>query len=135
MTKCDPKFSSQGIQTDSCLSDTLFASKSDLDNLKAELLYKMTEIRSEMNALNSVPSLSKSGPLSSNHPQVVQLSSIHHPPADKVIYGSMTKVTFETKFKNCCMSYTIKSPMELNYMLFLTRKYLSYLDKYSGCVA
>ena len=53
----------------------------------------------------------------------------------KVIYGSMTKVTFKTKFKNCCMSYTIKSPMELNYMLFLTRKYLCYLDKYSGCVA
>ena len=86
MIKCDPKFSSQGIQTDSCLNDTLFASKSDLDNLKAELLYKMTEIRSEMNALNSVPSLSKSGPLSSNHPQVVQLSSIHHPPAYSLPY-------------------------------------------------
>ena len=86
MTKCDPKFSSQGIQTDSCLSDTLFASKSDLDNLKAELLYRMTEIRSEMNALNSVPNLSKSGLLSSNHPQVVQLSSIHHPPADSLPY-------------------------------------------------
>ena len=41
MTKCDPKFSSQGIQMDSCLSETLFASKSDL-------LYKMTEIRSEI---------------------------------------------------------------------------------------
>ena len=47
----------------------------------------------------------------------------------------MTKVTLKTKFKNCCMSYTIKSPMELNYMLFLTRKYLCCLDKYSGCVA
>ena len=65
-------------------SDTLFASKSDLDNLKAELLYKMTEINSEMNVLTSVPSLSKSGPLSSNHTQVVQLSSTHHPPADSL---------------------------------------------------
>ena len=54
---------------------------------------------------------------------------------NKVIYGYMTKVTFKTKLKNCCMSYTIKSPMELNYMLFLTRKYLCYLDKYPGCVA
>ena len=45
MTKCDPKFSSQGIQTALPVSDTLFASKSDLDNLKAELLHKMTEIR------------------------------------------------------------------------------------------
>ena len=100
MTKCDPKFSSQGIQTDSCLSDTLFASKSDLDNLKAELLYKMTEIRSEMNALNSVSSLSKSGPLSLNHPQVVQLSSIHHPPADSLPYTQSSPRNLSNNNKN-----------------------------------
>ena len=100
MIKCDPKFSSQGIQTDSCLSDTSFASKSDLDNLKAELLYKMTEIRSEMNALNSIPSLSKSGPLSSNHPQIVQLSSIHHPPADSLPYTQSSPRNLSNNNKN-----------------------------------
>ena len=100
MTKCDPKFSSQGIQTDSCLSDTLFASKSDLDNLKAELLYKKTEIRSKMNALNSVPSLSKSGPLSSNHPQVVQLASIHHSPTDSLPYTPSSPRNLSNNNKN-----------------------------------
>ena len=55
-----------------------------------------------MNALNSVPSLSKSGPLSSNHPQVVQLSSIHHPQADSLPYmqSSSRNLTINNKNLN-----------------------------------
>ena len=93
-------FQVKEFRRDSCLSDTLLASKSDLDNLKAELLYKMTEIRSEMNALNSVPSLSKSGSLSSNHSQVVQLFSIHHPPADSLPYTQSSPRNLSNNNKN-----------------------------------
>ena len=45
----------------------------------------------------------------------------------------MTKTTFKTKFKNCCLWYTAKSHMELKYRLFLTRKCLCYSAK--CCIA
>ena len=67
----------------------------------------MTEIRSEMNALNSVPSLSKSGPLSSNHPQVVQLSSIHHPPADSLPYTQSSPRNLSNNNKNLLLLMVI----------------------------
>ena len=53
-----------------------------------------------MNALNSVSSLSRSGPLSSNHPQVVQLSSIHHPPADSLPYTQSSPCNLSNNNKN-----------------------------------
>ena len=50
MIKIDNKSQShaQSVQTDSCLSNTIFASKLDLDTLKAELLNKITDIRHEV---------------------------------------------------------------------------------------
>ena len=48
MLKVDSKSQSQSVQTDSCLSNTIFASKLDLDTLRAELLNKITDIRHEV---------------------------------------------------------------------------------------
>ena len=47
MFKSELKFCHQEIQTDSCLSQTLFASKSDADNVKNDLLVKLTELRED----------------------------------------------------------------------------------------
>ena len=52
MVKSDPKFQSAGAQSDSCLSGTLFASKSDLEGLKAELVSKFTNLRKEVNVIS-----------------------------------------------------------------------------------
>ena len=65
----------------------------------------MTEIKSEMNALSSLPSLSKSGPLSSDHPQVVQLSSIHHPPADSLPYTQSSPHNLSNNNKNLNLTF------------------------------
>ena len=48
MIKIDNKSQSQSVQTDSGLSNTIFASKLDLDTLRAELLNKITDIRHEV---------------------------------------------------------------------------------------
>ena len=48
MIKIDNKSQSQSVQTDRCLSNTIFASKLDLDTLRAELLNKITDIRHEV---------------------------------------------------------------------------------------
>ena len=48
MIKIDNKSQSQSVQTDSCLSNTIFASKLDLDTLRGELLNKITDIRHEV---------------------------------------------------------------------------------------
>ena len=48
MIKIDNKSQSQSVQIDSCLSNTIFASKLDLDTLRAELLNKITDIRHQV---------------------------------------------------------------------------------------
>ena len=48
MIKCDSKYVDQCTQTDSCLSSTIFASKLDLDTLKSELMYRISDPRYEM---------------------------------------------------------------------------------------
>ena len=48
MIKIDNKSQSQSVQTECCLSNTIFASKLDLDTLRAELLNKITDIRHEV---------------------------------------------------------------------------------------
>ena len=53
MIKIDNKSQCQSVQTDSCLSNTIFASKLDLDTLRAELLNKITDIRHEV--LKAIP--------------------------------------------------------------------------------
>ena len=48
MIKCDSKYVDQCIQTDSCLSSIIFASKLYLDTLKSELMHKIPDLRHEM---------------------------------------------------------------------------------------
>ena len=48
MPKSDSKFVDMCVQTDSFLSGTLFASKTDLENLKAELLNKIANLKQDI---------------------------------------------------------------------------------------
>ena len=49
MINCgDSRFVSEGVQTDNCLSNTVFASISDLDTVKSELTNKPSEVRNEI---------------------------------------------------------------------------------------
>ena len=53
--KSESKFCHQEIQNDTCLSQTLFASKSDVDNVKNELLVKLSELREEFLSKQASP--------------------------------------------------------------------------------
>ena len=46
--KCGSRFVSEGVQTDNCLSNTVFASISDLQAVKSELTNKLSEVRNEI---------------------------------------------------------------------------------------
>ena len=48
MIKCDTKYVNQSTETDACLSNTIFASKLDLDTLKDELINRISDLRHEM---------------------------------------------------------------------------------------
>ena len=48
MMKCDTKYVNQSTETDACLSNTIFASKLDLDTLKDELINRISDLRHEM---------------------------------------------------------------------------------------
>ena len=48
MIKCDTKYVNQSTETDACLSNTIFASKLDLDTLKHELINRISDLRHEM---------------------------------------------------------------------------------------
>ena len=61
------------VQTDSCLSGTLFATKSDLENLKAELLNKISYLKQDI-----LSETVKSPPSDSDH---VSLPSTQSQPA------------------------------------------------------
>ena len=59
------------MQTDSCLSNTIFASKLDLDTLRAELLNKLTDIRHEVLKANHTTKSSFVSPQQSQPQQFV----------------------------------------------------------------
>ena len=48
MIKCDTKFVNQSTETDACLSNTIFASKLDLDTPQDELINRISDLRHEM---------------------------------------------------------------------------------------
>ena len=62
MFKSDSKFVDMCVQTDGCLSGTLFATKSDLENLKAELLNKISYLKQD-----TLSETVKSPPSDSDH--------------------------------------------------------------------
>ena len=47
MIRCDNRFQDQEVQTDSCLSSTIFSSKADVENLKSEFGLKLSAFREE----------------------------------------------------------------------------------------
>ena len=61
MFKSELKFGYQEIQTDSCLSQTLFASKSNVDNVKIDLF---TEVREKFLSKQSSAQPKKSSSIS-----------------------------------------------------------------------
>ena len=56
MIKSDTKFQHQEVQTDSCLSNTLFASKAEVETVKNDLLNKVSDLREEFVASSCPPS-------------------------------------------------------------------------------
>ena len=85
MIKCDSRFVSEGVQTDNCLSNTVFASISDLETVKSELTNKLSEVRNEilsiMNSNNTTiplfPDTAPSFDCNSSVPDVSSKSSQH----------------------------------------------------------
>ena len=86
MIKCDSRFVSEEVQTDNCLSNTVFASNSDLETVKSELTnVKLSEVRNEilsiMNSNNTTiplfPDTAPSFDCSSSVPDVSLKSSQH----------------------------------------------------------
>ena len=80
MLKSDSKFVDMCVQTNGCLSGTLFASESDLENLKAELLNKIAHIKQDI-----LSETVKSPSSDSNH---ISLPSVQSQPAS-VTPGSL----------------------------------------------
>ena len=66
MIRSDTKFQHQEVQTDSCLSNTLFASKAEAEAVKNDLLNKLSDLREEFVASNC--------PIQTNPVQSSQLS-------------------------------------------------------------
>ena len=98
--KIDNKSQTQSVQTDSCLSNTIFASKLDLDTLRAELLNKITDIRHEVLKANhttqpSSVSLQQSQPQQfvPSEPASLNLSSAIQPETSPEVNLSPTVIT------------------------------------------
>ena len=47
MVRSDTRFCSQEVPTDTCLSNALFAIKSDVEELKNDFLSKLSDLREE----------------------------------------------------------------------------------------
>ena len=78
MIKIDNKSQSQSVQTDSCLSNTIFASKLNLDTLRAELLNKITDIRHEVLKANHTTKSSSVSLQQSQPQQFVPVNLLHN---------------------------------------------------------
>ena len=55
MIRSDTRFCSQKVQTDTCLSNTLFATKSDVEELKNDFLSKLFDLREEFTSVKCPP--------------------------------------------------------------------------------
>ena len=51
MIRSDTRFCSQEVQTDTCLSNTLFATKSDVEELKNDFLSKLSDLKEEFTSV------------------------------------------------------------------------------------
>ena len=66
MIRSDTRFCSQEVQTDTCLSNTLFATKSDVEELKNDLLSKLSDLREEFTSVKCPPAPVVSSPSESD---------------------------------------------------------------------
>ena len=57
MLRCDNRLQNQEVQTDSCLSSTIFASKEDIKNLKSDFEWKLSALRDEFISKQCSPSI------------------------------------------------------------------------------
>ena len=55
MIRSDTRFCSQEVQTDTCLNNTLFATKSDVKELKNDFLSKLSDLREEFTSVKCPP--------------------------------------------------------------------------------
>ena len=55
IVRSETRYVCQEVQTDSCLSRMLFTSKSEIEDLKTDLLGKISELREEFAALKNHP--------------------------------------------------------------------------------
>ena len=69
MIKCDTKYVNQNTETDACLSNTIFASKLDLDTLKDELINRISDLIHEILDTNLLSRSSVPITLLSSHSQ------------------------------------------------------------------
>ena len=63
MIRSDTRFCSQEVQTDTCLSNTLFATKSDVEELKNDFLSTLPDLREEFTSVKCPPAPVVSSPL------------------------------------------------------------------------
>ena len=66
MIRSDTRFCSQEVQTDACLSNTLFATKSDVEELKNDFLSKLSDLREEFTSVKCPPAPVVSSPAESD---------------------------------------------------------------------
>ena len=81
MLRCDNRLQNQDVQTDSCLSSTIFAYKEDVENLKSEFELKLSALREEFMSKQCSPSIlvnyfPESLPISSNPSSQVSVDVI-----------------------------------------------------------
>ena len=69
MIKCDTKYVNQSTETDACSSNTIFASKLDLDTLNDEPINRISDLRHEMLNTNLLSRSSVPITLLSSHSQ------------------------------------------------------------------
>ena len=66
MIRSDTRFCSREVQTDTCLSNTLFATKSDAEELKNDFLSKLSDLRDEFTSVKCPPAPVVSSPSESD---------------------------------------------------------------------
>ena len=66
MIRSDTRFCSQEVQTDTCLSNTLFATKSDVEELNNDFLSKLSDLREQFTSVKCPPAPVVSSPSESD---------------------------------------------------------------------
>ena len=106
MLRCDNRLQDQEVQTDSCLSSTIFASKADVESLKSEFESKLSALREEFVSKQCSPSipvnyLPESLPISSNPSSEVSADVINSTQSSQT---SLTNLIRSRQEKFCLLA-------------------------------